>query len=161
VLRAASAGQRERLRIMQRTEAVAQLKQVYSVLARDLDEIVEYGRSNPSPFAHRTLVRTHFALMKGFAYQLRQVTLASQELLSHLSAAEICLLKEERYAINSKGHVEPRENYQNFLPSLLFTIQCYLKNHGRPITRTPDIYEVIVFGALSLRNRCEKLKTLK
>ena len=115
---------------MHRTEAVAQLKQVFSVLSRDLDEIVAYGKTNPSPFAHRTLVRTHFALMEGLAYQLRQVTLASLAQTDHLTAVEIALLKEERYALDTKGRPEPRENYQTFLPNLLFTIQCYLKNHG-------------------------------
>lgn len=25
---------------------------------------------------------------------------------------------------------EPRENFQSFLPNLLFSIRCYVKNHG-------------------------------
>jgi hypothetical protein len=115
---------------MNRTEAVAQLQQVFSVLSRDLDEIVAYGRETPSPFAHRTLVRAHFALMEGLAYQLRQVTLATLDQTEHLTAMEIALLKEERYGLDGKGRPQARENFQAFLPNLLFTIQCYLKNHG-------------------------------
>lgn len=115
---------------MNRADAVDQLKRVFTVLIKDVDEAVAYGRTNPSPFAHRTLVRTHFALVEGLAYQLRQVTLASLEGTELLTLVEVAILKEERYALNAKGHPEVRENFQNFLPNLLFSIRCYTKNHG-------------------------------
>ena len=115
---------------MNRTDAVAQLKRVFTVLSNDLDEIAAYGRANPSPFAQRTLVRTAFALMEGLAYQLRQITLASLAQTNLLSVVEIDLLKEERHTLNAKGEPETRDNFQAFPRTLLFTIQCYLKVHG-------------------------------
>ncbi|MFW6184050.1 MAG: hypothetical protein ACOC8X_09655, partial [Chloroflexota bacterium] len=122
---------------MDRREAVDQLKQTYLILSQDLDEIVAYGKSNPSPFAHRTLVRTHFALIEGLSYQMRQVTLASLE--KHeglLTPEEICLLREEKYEADSNGSVKARTQNLRPLPGLLFSIECYLKNHGA--TFKPD-----------------------
>jgi hypothetical protein len=115
---------------MNRQEAVDQLKRVWAVVVSDLEEALAYGRQNPSAFAHRTLVRTHFAMIEALTYQLRQITLASLEGTSQLSPIEIALLREERYFLNGKGHPKRREDFQPFLPNLLFSIRCYLKNHG-------------------------------
>jgi len=121
---------------MKRSQAIEQLKAVYKVLAEDLNEIVAYGKKSPSPFAHRTLVRTHFALMEGLAFQLRQVTLASLQRKGVLSPEEILLLKEERPALKKNGKVESIDSHQRPLPNLLFSIRCYVKNHGA--TYEPD-----------------------
>ncbi|MDO6387499.1 MULTISPECIES: hypothetical protein [unclassified Uliginosibacterium] len=121
---------------MNRQETVEQLKRVWAVLASDLDEALAYGRQNSSAFAHRTLVRTHFAMIEGLSYQLRQVTLTSLEGTDLVTPIEIALLREERYFLNGKGHPEPKEDFQTFLPSLLFSIRSYLKNHGA--TYEPD-----------------------
>lgn len=116
---------------MNRADAVDQLKKVYRILAEDMDAARELSVKSPSPFSHRTLVRTYFSLVEGLAFQLRQVTLASLEPYpGKLTTAEISLLREERYTLNKKGEPEPGDNYQRVLPNLLFTIQCYLKNHG-------------------------------
>ena len=122
---------------MTRFEAVNQLKDVYRILSGDLDEIVAYGKANPSAFAHRTLIRTHFALIEGLAFQMRQVTLASLEGRGLLIPPEVALLKEERYYLNKKGEPESNDNFQKALPNLLFSIRCYVKNHGAAFT--PDL----------------------
>lgn len=97
---------------MNRANAVDQLKRVFTVLIKDVDEAVAYGRTNPSPFTHRTLVRTHFALVEGLAYRLRQVTLASLEGTELLTLVEVAVLKEERYALNAKGHPVNAKGYE-------------------------------------------------
>lgn len=122
---------------MDRAEAVAQLKNVYSILVSDLDEALAYGQSNNSAFAHRTLVRTHFALIEGLSYQLRQVTIASLEGTEVLTRGEIALLRAECYSLDKKGHPKTRDEFQSFLPNLLFSIRCYLKNHAA--SYEPDI----------------------
>lgn len=116
---------------MQRADAVEQLKSVYGILSADMDAAVAYSDKHSSPFAHRTVVRTLFSLIEGLAFQLRQVTVASLEPHSgSLTTAELTLLREERYFLNNKGEPETGENFQRFLPNLLFTIRSYGKNHG-------------------------------
>jgi len=123
---------------MNRAEAVQQLKDVYRVLSTDMDSVMAYVTANPTPFAHRTLIRTYFSLVEGLAFQLRQVTLATLEPHpDRLTAAELSLLREERYSLNKKGEPEASENFQRVLPNLLFTIRCYLKNHGASFE--PDV----------------------
>jgi hypothetical protein len=115
---------------MNRTEAVDQLKQVYTILNGDVNAAVEYGNTKPSPFAERMLVRAHFALVDGLSYQLRQVTLASLESTHALTNGEVALLSEQRYSLDNKGFPSPKEAYEAFLPNLLFCIRMYAKNHG-------------------------------
>lgn len=115
---------------MIRMEAVYELKSVFSVLNKDLDAALQIGRQEPSQFAHRTLIRTYFAFVEGVAYQLRQVTRASLEDTVLLTQGEVSLLREERFQLNAKGEPEAKENFQSVLPNMLFSLRCYVKNHG-------------------------------
>lgn len=114
---------------MDRAAAVDELKLVYSILGADLDNALELGRRDQSQFAHRTLYRTYFAFVEGLAFQFRNVTLASQD-TDRLTSGELALLREEKFHLDRKGVPEARENFQSFLPNLLFSIRCYAKNHG-------------------------------
>ena len=122
---------------MNRTVAVNELKRVFVVLVNDLEESLVLGRKDPTQFAHRTLIRTYFAYVEGLAFQLRQVTLASLQETDLLSPGEIALLKEERFQLDDRGQPQAKENFQKVLPNLLFSIRCYVKNHGA--TYQPDI----------------------
>ena len=122
---------------MNRFVAVNELKRVFVVLVNDLEDSLVLGRKDPTQFAHRTLIRTYFAYVEGLAFQLRQVTLASLKETDLLSPGELALLKEERFQLNHRGQPEARENFQQVLPNLLFSIRCYVKNHGA--TYQPDI----------------------
>jgi hypothetical protein len=122
---------------MNRAETVNELKRVFEVLADDLEDALALGRQSPTQFAHRTLFRTYFAYVEGLAFQLRQVTLASLQNTQLLSEGELALLRESRFQLNHRGQPEERENFQQFLPNLLFSIRCYVKNHGA--TYQPDI----------------------
>lgn len=115
---------------MNRAKSVEELKRVFVVLANDLEFSLALGRVEPNQFAHRTLIRTFFAYVEGLAFQLRQVTLATLADTSYLSAGELALLKEERFQLNHQGQPVPKENFQSVLPNLLFSIHCYVKNHG-------------------------------
>lgn len=122
--------------LMNRAAAVNELKRVFAVLLNDLEEALALGRREPSQFAHRTLFRTYFAYVEGLAFQLRQVSLASLQNTSLLTEGELALLREERHQLNSRGQPVSRENFQRVLPNLLFSIHCYVKNHGA--TYQPD-----------------------
>ncbi|MBI2725233.1 MAG: hypothetical protein HYX42_03180 [Polaromonas sp.] len=121
---------------MIRMEAVYELKRVFTVLNEDLDAALMAGREEPNQFAHRTLIRTYFAFVEGIAYQLRQVTRASLEGTDKLTQGEMALLREERFQLNARGEPEAKDNYQSMLPNLLFSVRCYVKNHGA--TYVPD-----------------------
>jgi len=115
---------------MTRSEAVNELKRVFVVLQNDIQAALTLGRVDASQFAHRTLIRTHFAYVEGLAYQLRQVTLASLDGTDLLTPAEYALLREQRFQLDAKGLPEQKDNFQKVLPNLLFAIRCYVKNHG-------------------------------
>ena len=139
---------------MNRPEAVAQLKAVWSVLSADVDAALAYGRQADTPYAQRALVRAHFALVEGLAYQLRQVTLASLQGTGRLSSAELALLNEQRYSVDEKGHHKTSEQFLRFPQSLLFSIRSYVKNHGadyEPDTRDPGW--AAMRSANEIRNR--------
>jgi hypothetical protein len=121
---------------MKRPEAVDELKRVFTVLNKDLDRAIEFERAEPGQYAYRTLFRTYFAYVEGIAFQLRQVTLVSLQGTNVLTIEELALLREERFQLDSKGFPEAKENYQPILPNLLFSVHCYVKNHGA--TYRPD-----------------------
>lgn len=115
---------------MDRAAAVDQLKSVWAILSSDVDCAVEYGRTANTPYAQRALVRAFFAAVEGLSYQLRVVTLASLEKTEYLSTAEVALLREERYALDRKGHPNASQSFLQFPESLLFSLSVYAKNHG-------------------------------
>jgi len=115
---------------MKRPAAVAELKGVYSELKDDFTQAKAAVLSNPSAFHKRNLVRTTFALIDGFAFQLRQVTLATLDNTKLLTDGDLAILREERYQLSSKGLPEVKENYQKTLPMILFSLRVYAKNHG-------------------------------
>jgi hypothetical protein len=147
---------------MTRVEAVEQLKRVFATLNSDLEASLQLGRADPSQFAHRTLIRTYFAFVEGIAYQLRKVTLATLHGTELLSPAEAALLREERFQLNSKGEPETKENFQSVLPNLLFSIRCYVKNHGA--TYAPDTGVVgweLMRKAVAVRDRITHPKSVE
>lgn len=121
---------------MTRSEAVDELKALWQMLDADLTEAVAYGQSNNTPYAQRALVRAHFALIEGLSFALRQVTLASLGGTEHLSEEEVILLREQRPSIDEQGRPKATQQYLKFPDSLLFSIRCYVKNHGA--TYEPD-----------------------
>lgn len=114
---------------MLRDNAVNELKKTFAILSEDVEQIRAYGRNNPTPFAHRTLLRTHFAVVEGITFLLRQVALASED-SGLFTPAEISVLREETYHLDKKGEVETCQNFHTLLPSILFTMRCYARLHG-------------------------------
>ena len=146
---------------MSRAAAVNQLKEVYGILSADMDAVMVYGTAHPTPFAHRTVVRTFFSMVEGLAFQMRQVALATLEPYGRLSVAEIALLREERYSLNPKGEPQTKESFQPALSSLLFTLRTYAKNHGASFT--PDVSHhgwQAVQRSVDIRNRVTHPKSV-
>ena len=139
---------------MTRSEAIDQMKAIWLTLNADLDAALAYGRQGDTPYAERALVRAHFALVEGLSYQLRQVTIASLEMTTLLSAAELTLLKEQRHSVDDKGRPKTSEQYLSFPQSLLFSIHCYVKNHGATFqANTADGGWAAMQDATKIRNR--------
>jgi hypothetical protein len=122
---------------MNRAEAVEDLKRVYAVLKEDVREARAATLANPTEFNKRTLVRTCAALVEGFSYQVRQVTLATLQNTDLLTAGDLAVLRETKYQLSGQGEAEERDNRQSTLAMVLFTLRSYAKNHGAayaPIT---------------------------
>jgi hypothetical protein len=139
---------------MNRADAVRELKLVYTILRADLDAAGRGATENPSAFHKRTLVRTCAALVEGLSYQLRRVTLASLQSTSHLTPGELAILRETTYRLSDKGTVEERDNFQQTLAMLLFSLRVYAKNHGAVfVPDTSDNGWSCLRKAMALRDR--------
>ena len=110
---------------------MAELKRTYAILAADLEEIVAYGKRDPSEFAHRTLVRTHFALVEGLTFQLIQLALAGgKDDPGLFSAEEMGVLRQEKYELSNTGKPKSRTVFHDLLPSIRFAIGCFSQVYG-------------------------------
>ncbi|SIQ13255.1 hypothetical protein [Aquipseudomonas alcaligenes] len=139
---------------MNRAEAVSELKAVVALLQDDVAKIVEYGKANPTPYAHRMFIRAEFALLEGLLYQMRQVTFASLAETDLLSPAEVTLLSEVRYSLDKKGQIIEKEQFENFLSNMLFTLRMYAKNHGAEFEpNTDEAGWEAMHRAVRIRNR--------
>lgn len=116
--------------MLQRSDAVDEMKKVFAVLEADVDAALAEGRREDTPYAQRALVRAHFAAVEGLSFQLRQVTIATLQGTSLLTPIELALLKEETYSINEAGRPRASEKFLKFPESFLFSMRCYAKNHG-------------------------------
>ena len=111
--------------------ATARLKAVYEILSDDVEAALAYGRSDPSPFAHRSLFRTYFAMIEGLSFNLRNVSLACAEHTPGLLRPEdIALLREQKYSLNKKGIAEGITEFQKVLPTILFSLRTFATVHG-------------------------------
>lgn len=115
---------------MKRAEAVEELKALWKALHDDLVEAAAYAAVKKTPYSDRALLRAHFALVEGFAYALRQVTLVSLRGTDLLNEDELMLLREERPGLDDQGRLRPSQQFLRFPESLLFSLRCYAKNHG-------------------------------
>jgi hypothetical protein len=146
---------------MGRAEAVEQLQRVYALLNQDVKDAHASVLTNPTDFNQRTLIRTYFALIEGLAYQLRHVTLASLEGTGLLSDGDVAILREERHQLSPQGAVEAKDNFQSMLPSLLFALRVYAKNHEATfVPRTSDNGWNCLRKAVDIRDRLTHPKSL-
>jgi hypothetical protein len=147
---------------MNRSEAVEELKRVYTTLNSDLEAARTATLQNPTDFNKRTLVRTCAALIEGLSYQLRQVTLASMQNTELLTEGERAILKETKYQVSAKGAVEERDNFQSTLSMLLFSLIIYAKNHGASFSpNTSDNGWNCLRNAFALRDRLMHPKSVQ
>ena len=146
---------------MQRPAAVDELKQVYAVLKDDFNRAKSAIALDPSDFNKRNLVRTTFAFIEGFAFQLRQVTLATLGDTDLLTEGDRAILKEQRYQLLSTGVPKPQDNFQRALPTLLFSIRVYAKSHGSDFAPDTSVYGWnCLRRAVEIRDRVTHPKSL-
>ncbi|WP_286694674.1 hypothetical protein [Spongiibacter sp. UBA1325] len=116
---------------MNRETAVIELKETFRILNDDLNEIQNLYIEKPSGALHRALIRAYSAFIEGTLYQLRQVAIHSAGSANAVfSAEELMLLKELQVSLNKRGEIETKDNYERFLPMLLFTFKQYVRVHG-------------------------------
>jgi hypothetical protein len=122
---------------MSRELAVDSLKETFSTLSEDIDAIQELYENIMSDALARALARSYSAYIEGTLFQLREVAINSAKKVPNIfSADEWVLLIEKKPFLNSKGEIEVKDNFERFLPMLLFTMKQYVKIHGA--TFNPD-----------------------
>jgi len=116
---------------MDRAEAVKELKETFSILHGDVEEVISLHGDEMEAFHVRMMIRTYSALIEGLLYQMRQVAINSEkEDHAVFSSEERIMLNEKSLSLNKKGEIEEKDNFERTLPMLLFTFKQYAKIHG-------------------------------
>jgi hypothetical protein len=97
----------------------------------DVAAAVRQLASEDNPFHRRTLVRTLFAAVEGFAYMLKNELLESGD-TSVFSAAELAMLREEAYAVDSKGEAYTQPKFVPTDVNFRFALNMYVRETGTP-----------------------------
>ncbi len=112
-------------------EAVKELKETFSILHGDVEEVISLHGDEMEAFHVRMMIRTYSALIEGLLYQMRQVAINSEkEDHAVFSSEERIMLNEKSLSLNKKGEIEEKDNFERTLPMLLFTFKQYAKIHG-------------------------------
>ena len=100
-------------------------------LGDDIDELAELYRSNSSPPVTRSLVRAYSAYIEASVFEMRQEALQRYRDNPELfSPEEESVLLEKSVFLDRKGKVQSKDDYQPFLPLVLFSIRAYARSYG-------------------------------
>jgi hypothetical protein len=100
-------------------------------LGDDIDELGELYKSNSSPSVTRSLVRAYSAYIEASVFEMRQVALQRYRGNPELfSPEEESVLLEKSVFLDRKGKVQSKDDYQRFLPLVLFSIRAYARSYG-------------------------------
>jgi hypothetical protein len=107
------------------------LKCLLDESAKDVDAMVQLLRIEPSSqVVRRTLVRNFAAHVDGFAYGLKQVTLAlSRCSRAGFTSKELARLSESKSYLDANGQ-EKRLRFSGFIKNLHFAFKEYAKVNG-------------------------------
>lgn len=81
-------------------------------------------------FYRRLLLRNFFSVIETYIFICRELVRIKMEIedsRSELSWQEQAILTERKAGLNSKGEVTTSEHYQNFIPSLRFSLNIFAK----------------------------------
>jgi hypothetical protein len=105
---------------------------LFHALMLDVEAARDALAASDTQFNRRSCVRTVFALIEGETYLRKQYALMLHELGTvTLTEAEVALLKEEQYRLNSKGEPDSQPLFLRLPENLRFSFRVDAKVHGR------------------------------
>ena len=109
------------------------VKNLLPAIESDLGLALETANEAPTPYNLRTAVRAVFAYIDGLIFITKNLVLAG---LSHsdqsFSNAELALLREETYSLNSKGESYAQAKFLRLEDNFRFTLSMIYKSANKP-----------------------------
>lgn len=111
-------------------------------------------------FWRRNLIKSVVVLIEANCYGLKRIANYQQAVYEvTFSAAELALLKEEKYILDDKGDVIVEDkNFQRFIPNIRFALKSFSKAYGIPFNL--DMSQVPLKDLERVRNRITHPKKL-
>jgi len=105
---------------------------LFHALMLDVEAAREALAASDAQFNRRSYVRTVFSLIEGETYLRKQYALMLHELGAiKLTDAEVAILREEQYRLNSKGEPDSQPLFLRLPENLRFSFRVDAKVHGR------------------------------
>ncbi|WNM58032.1 hypothetical protein [Candidatus Nitrospira allomarina] len=109
------------------------VKNLLPAITSDLDMALETAKEAPTPYNLRTAVRAAFAYMDGLIFITKTLVLVGAAQSDHaFSNAELALLREETYSLNSKGESYAQTKFLRLEDNFRFTLSMILKSANKP-----------------------------
>lgn len=128
----------------------------------DIDELVKLYESNATPAVTRALVRAYAAYIEAAVFEMRQEALQkSRDYPGVFSPEEDSVLLEKSVFLDKKGKVQSKDDYQRFVPLVLFSMRAYAKSHGAHFEPDTSDHKWSAFQQfINFRNRLVHPKSL-
>jgi len=90
-----------------------------------------HNRYSKDHYWRRIVVKNAFTWFEGQAFMMKRVALHRHEHFEiEFSAAELAMLREDKYSLNDKGQAITGDNYPNFISNYKFSFGSFAKAHA-------------------------------
>ncbi|WP_316832934.1 hypothetical protein [Pedobacter aquatilis] len=100
------------------------------------------GQNLNNQFFRRMMLKNFFSIIEAYLYISRELVLIKALVdgeQQSLHWTEKAILNEQKVGLNQKGEIMLTDSYQNFIPSLRFTLNIFAKTFS---ASTPDFSDV-------------------
>lgn len=112
--------------------------ELFTLLRDEARRVIERAKSEPAVENRRAAFRVSISAIESLVYWLKYVVLSREDSETVFTRAELALLNEEEYHLNSRGSVKTGTRFISLAQNLLFTWNMLLR--GVPKTRShPDV----------------------
>lgn len=92
--------------------AAERFGELWPILSKDAEKAIKIADKAPNQFNRRNAVRAVFASIEGAVYLTKNLVIATlPQCRGFFDEAEIALLREKRYSLNSKGQAYAQPNF--------------------------------------------------
>jgi hypothetical protein len=98
---------------------------LFQVLNDDVEQALRYVEADDTQYHRRASVRAMFAAIEGTVYLIKQSALHEPD--ARFTAAELALLREEAYTLDSRGQVKKQPKFLPLDLNYRFALEMYAK----------------------------------